>query len=98
MIGVAPRIRFIADNGIKLMSNKDPRTHGIYFYLLSAEGQIQWQTQILSRSKIEFTGNLSPRWWKDYEPNASFSLNNEVYAIAYISENEVIINTISITQ
>lgn len=98
MISVVPRIRFIADNGIKLMSNIDPRTHGIYFYLLNAEGQIQWQTQILSRSKIEFTGNLSPRWWKDYEPNASFSLNNEVYAIAYISENEVIVNTISITQ
>ena len=99
MINVGPHVRSVFDDGTKLMSNLCCSVYrGNYFYLLNREGQLCWQSPNSHESEIEFTGNLSPRWWNDYEPCASYWLHDEVYAIAYICENEVVVNTISITQ
>ena len=89
----------VFEDGTKFMSNPSaPGSHLNYLYLLSAEGRICWQSQIVPGSEIRFSGNASASSWRDYEPNASYNLSNGGYAIAYFCGNEVIVSKISITQ
>ena len=93
------QIRNVFDNGTKCISNPaSPGSDFRYFYLLSAEDKLIWQTPIGLEAEIEFSGNLSPRWWQDGEPNASCLVSDGVYSVAYMDGNEVIVSKISITQ
>ena len=89
----------VFEDGTEYMSNPSASgSHSSYLYLLSADGQIPWQSQTIPRSEMQFSGNVSARSWCDYEPNASYCIEDEMYAVAYINENEVIVKTISITK
>ncbi len=94
MCNVGMNIRTVFDDGAMIMQNNSIREHKDYLYLLEGNGEMCWQSQLLTEPSTKFWGNVGASWG-DLEPNASCRLEDGRYLIAYITDRGLIVSSIS---
>lgn len=88
-------IMHVFDNGMKLLFNRseiDRMDH--FLYLLGGNGQIYWRSADFKYS-VQFSGNVSPRWWTDSAPNSACWIQEGKYAVAFTAGSDFIVKLIS---